>query len=289
MRHVSIDTESTGFNNARLVELAAIEFDPITGVTGARLQSYVSPAGQKVDPGAFGVHGLSDSFLANKPLFRDIATEFREFIKDAIVYAHNASFDTRLLNAEFARAGLSSIEDLTADVVCTLKLSKKVHPGFKSRKLDVLCDHYKVDRSKRGNHGALIDCDLLVQVYVPMRRDSLSLPAVQSPLPADSRLARAAPSTAIPASTAAPTPASPKPAAVKREGWRPGGPWYEDELASLVHLHGQKMEIDDICLKHNRSFLSIAMQMAKIGLITQAQVDEMKAVRVTNVEPSMAP
>lgn len=285
MRHIAIDTESTGFINARLVELAAIEFDPLTGVTGARFQSYVSPAGQKVDPGAYGVHGLSDSFLANKPLFRDVAAEFRKFIEGAIVYAHNAPFDARLLNAEFKRVGASSIEDLTSDVVCTLKVAKKLHPHFKSRKLDVMCDHYKVDRTKRGNHGALIDCDLLVQVYVNMRRDTFAMPAMSGSMPDDRNLSRA-PANAPPPS-ASPT-VNAKPVA-KKEGWRPGGPWYEDETASLIDLHGRQIGIDDICTKHNRSFLSIAMQMAKLGLITQAQVDEMKAARVANVEVSMAP
>jgi DNA polymerase-3 subunit epsilon len=277
MKCIVIDTESTGFNNARLVELAAIEFDPITGATGARFQSYVSPESQKVDSGAYAVHGLSDSFLSKKPLFRDIAVQFRSFIEGAVIYAHNAPFDIRLLNAEFERMGSSPIENVVSEVVCTLKLSKAVLPTFKSRKLDVLCDHYQVDRTKRGNHGALIDCDLLAQVCVHLMRDHTSRKNLQGAVDAAKILVR----NGVPSSMASPRTAGVK-ITTKREGWRPGGPWYEDELASLVDLHGRKINIDAICLQHNRSFLSIAMQLEKLGLITQEQVEKMKSLRLEN-------
>lgn len=260
MRHIIIDTETTGFTKNRLIEVAALEFDPLTGELGRSFHAYIKPEGESVEHGAFKVHGLSTAFLANKPLFRQVAGQLRQFLAGATLYAHNAPFDTRVLNNEFSLVGLPEMGTFSHAVCCTMSLAKKLKLPVVNNKLDTLCDHFQVDRTARVAHGALIDCQLLAQVYLKMI--VLTPPVPSSPV----KSAGAKPA----APRAAPDPE-------KRPGWRPGGPWYDDEKESLARLYNANTSFDDICAKHNRSFVSIVMQLVKQGVITQEKCDELRA------------
>lgn len=164
-RHIVIDTETTGFGTRRLIEFAGIEFDPATGRLGTRFHRYVNPAPNRVHHKAIKVHGLRDKFLKQFPPFADIAQPLREFLAGAICYAHSASFDCSVLNGEFSRLQLSPLEVLAQRIVCTHKVAKQRLPKLKGRKLDHLCDYYQIDRSRREQHSAEIDCELLVTVW----------------------------------------------------------------------------------------------------------------------------
>ena len=141
LRHVVFDTETTGFVAGRVIEVAALEFDPVTGVLGERLHCYANPAPDYVEPGASRVHGLHNSFLARHPGFDQIGGRLQDFIRGAACYAHNAPFDRRVLNGEFERLGLPELDSITARVVCTLEQARKRLPTLTARKLDALCDH----------------------------------------------------------------------------------------------------------------------------------------------------
>jgi DNA polymerase III subunit epsilon len=132
--------------------------------TGRVHHVYVNPA-RGMSPGAFEVHGLSDTFLSDKPLFAAIADELHSFFGDGRLVAHNASFDIGFLNAEFGRTGHPV---LTMDrVVDTLSLARRKHPGA-ANSLDALCQRYGIDNSRRLKHGALLDAELLAEVYVEL-------------------------------------------------------------------------------------------------------------------------
>lgn len=259
MRHIVIDTETTGFTKNRLIEVAALEFDPLTGEVGASFHTYVRPDSERVESGALKVHGLSTAFLSDKPLFSAVAPAFKKFLDNAVIYAHNASFDTRVLNAELSRVGFPELSVFTSDIRCTLNKAKSLKLPTVNSKLDTLCDYFGVDRSSRKFHGALLDCQLTVAVYQKL---------LLVPSPVD------VPKSASPATKARSTP-DPS----KRPGWRPGGPWYDDEKESLANLYTSNVSFDDICLKHNRSFVSIVMQLVKQGIISQEKCDELRAER----------
>jgi DNA polymerase III subunit epsilon len=166
MREVIFDTETTGLdpqNGDRLVEIGCIEM--VNRVeTGATFHGYFNPQ-RTMPPAAEAVHGLSDAFLADKPLFATRAREMLEFLGDAPLVAHNASFDFGFVNAELALCGL---EPLSRDrMVDTVALARVRHPGAKLS-LDALCTRYGIDRSHRTKHGALLDAELLCQVYVEL-------------------------------------------------------------------------------------------------------------------------
>ena len=128
-RHVVFDTETTGFRNARVIEVAAIEFNPETGETGERFHYYVNPAPQRVEPAARRVHGLDNRFLARHPAFSHVATPLQTFLGDAALYAHNAPYDRRMLDLEFGLLQLPPVETVAKRIVCTLAESYKRLPG----------------------------------------------------------------------------------------------------------------------------------------------------------------
>ncbi len=166
MREVVFDTETTGLspaNGDRLVEIGCVEL--INRVeTGRTFHAYFNPE-RAMAIEAQAIHGLSDAFLADKALFHDVVEDLLEFIDDSPLVAHNASFDFAFLNAELGNCGRLSISH--ARMIDTLALSRTRHPGAK-HSLDALCTRFGIDRSHRIKHGALLDAQLLAQVYVEL-------------------------------------------------------------------------------------------------------------------------
>ena len=166
MREIVFDTETTGLDphtGDRLVEIGCIEMIN-RFPTGSVFHRYVNPERDMPD-GAFRVHGLSIEFLKDKPLFAQIVDELVEFIGDAPLVAHNAMFDLGFLNAELKRAGKELVN--RDRLVDTLMLARRRHPGA-SNKLDDLCVRYKIDNGRRTKHGALLDAELLAEVYIEL-------------------------------------------------------------------------------------------------------------------------
>jgi DNA polymerase-3 subunit epsilon len=169
MRQIVLDTETTGLEHAqghRIIEIGGVELVN-RRPSGRHFHRYVNP-GREVDPGAFEVHGISDAFLADKPQFAQIAQEFLDFVRGAELVIHNAPFDVGFLDAELALLGpeWGRIAD-HCNVVDTLALARARHPGQKNR-LDDLCRRYAVDNSQRVLHGALLDAEILADVYLRM-------------------------------------------------------------------------------------------------------------------------
>lgn len=165
IREIVFDTETTGLeNDDRIIEIAAVEIINYLP-TGRTFQCYINPDGKKVHPGAFKQHGLSNEFLKRKRKFSNHIDKFLAFIGDAPLVAHNAEFDMRMLNNELARLGRPPLSN---PVVDTLPLAREVKKGG-LHNLDALCRHFKIDLSKRKRHEALLDCQLLAQVYTELR------------------------------------------------------------------------------------------------------------------------
>lgn len=166
MREIVFDTETTGLDPAtgdRMVELGCIEM--INRVaTGRNFHGYFNPE-RSMPPEAEAVHGLSAAFLSDKPLFTERAQELLDFIGDSPLVAHNATFDFGFLNAELMVCGLAPVA--MDRMVDTLAIARRRHPGAKLS-LDALCTRYGIDRSHRTKHGALLDAELLAQVYVEL-------------------------------------------------------------------------------------------------------------------------
>jgi DNA polymerase-3 subunit epsilon len=163
MKELVLDTETTGISikdGHRLVEIGCIELDNLIP-TKNRFHCYLNPE-RKVSEKALEVHGYTDEFLAKQKKFLDVADEFLEFIKDKRLIIHNAEFDLGHLNNELSLLGKNKVKN---EVVDTLKLARDKFPGS-SVSLDALCKRYRVDNSKRTNHTALVDCDLLAKVYI---------------------------------------------------------------------------------------------------------------------------
>jgi len=167
-RQVFLDTETTGLGfkkGDRIAEIALLEMQN-RRLTGRQLQFYVNPE-REVSSQAQAVNGLSYAFLRDKPKFAQVAGQVRDFIKGAELIMHNAPFDLGFLNMEFARLGLSATETLCASVVDTLKIARGLHPGQENN-LNALCSRYRIDTSRRTRHGALVDTQLLSEVYLAM-------------------------------------------------------------------------------------------------------------------------
>jgi DNA polymerase-3 subunit epsilon len=183
MREIVFDTETTGLDPStgdRLVEIGCIELLN-RFPTGNTFHRYINPE-RDMPEAAFKVHGLSVEFLSDKPLFVHIVEELVEFLGDAPLVAHNAMFDLGFLNAELKRAGKEIVA--RERLVDTLMLARRKHPGA-SNKLDDLCLRYKVDNSKRTKHGALLDAELLAEVYIEMtgaRQATLGLASLSAGL-----------------------------------------------------------------------------------------------------------
>ena len=163
MKEVVLDTETTGISikdGHRIVEIGCLELDDLIP-TKNKFHCYLNPE-RKVSEKAFEVHGYTDEFLAKQKKFIDIGEEFLEFIKDKRLIIHNADFDLAHLNNELAILGKKKISN---EVIDTLILARDKFPGSPAS-LDALCKRYRVDNSKRTQHTALIDCDLLAKVYI---------------------------------------------------------------------------------------------------------------------------
>lgn len=167
VREIVFDTETTGLSpngGDRVVEIGCVEvFNHIP--TGATFHVYINPE-RDMPEEAFAVHGLSSAFLADKPVFAAICDEFLAFIGDAKLVAHNAAFDMGFINAEIGRLGHPPIDE--SRVVDTLALARRRNP-FGSNSLDALCQRYGIDNSRRVKHGALLDAEILADVYVELR------------------------------------------------------------------------------------------------------------------------
>ena len=181
-RLISLDTETTGLypeNGDRLVEIGCVALDGRLIKTGSenQLQLYINPE-REVPQEAIDVHGLTNEFLADKPVFAQVADRFLNFVKCSTLIIHNAAFDTAFLDMELGRIGKGRIRDY-CDVIDTVKLAKQLLPG-KAVSLDSLCRYYEIDNSSRTFHGALLDAQLLAEVYLSLSRgqDSLSLTEV---------------------------------------------------------------------------------------------------------------
>lgn len=167
MREIVFDTETTGLDprtGDRMVEIGCIELVNMVP-TGKTFHAYFNPE-RDMPAGAEQVHGLSAGFLADKPLFRDKLEELLAFIGDSPLIAHNAGFDFAFLNAEIAKCARDPI--CLSRMIDTVAMAKKRHPGAKLS-LDALCTRYGIDRSHRVKHGALLDAELLAQVYVELK------------------------------------------------------------------------------------------------------------------------
>lgn len=174
MRQIFLDTETTGLDpkqGHRIIEVAGVEMIN-RRLTGKHFHRYINPQ-REIDAGAQQVHGISLEFLQDKPLFRDIAGEFLDYVGDAELIIHNAPFDVGFLNAELALLGRERIEAHCA-ITDTLKMAKEMRPGQRNN-LDALCRFFQIDNSGRTLHGALLDAELLAEVYLAMTRGQESL------------------------------------------------------------------------------------------------------------------
>ncbi len=164
-REIVFDTETTGLeplNGDRVVEIGCVELMNHVP-TGRTMHVYLNPE-RDMPEEAFKVHGLSEAFLRDKPLFSSIAGQFLEFVSDATLVAHNASFDIAFLNAELARVNLPPLSN---PVIDTVQVARRRHPGARVS-LDALCKHYNIDNSRRALHGALLDSQILAEVYLEL-------------------------------------------------------------------------------------------------------------------------
>jgi DNA polymerase-3 subunit epsilon len=175
MRQIVLDTETTGLEprqGHRVIELAAIELVN-RRVSERRFHRYLNPE-RDIEAGAAAIHGLTLERLQDEPRFAEIAPALLEFIRGAELIIHNAPFDVGFLNRELELAGLGTLDEFCPSVVDTLKLAKELHPGKKNN-LNALCDRYQIDNSHRTLHGALLDTELLAEVYLAMTRGQDSL------------------------------------------------------------------------------------------------------------------
>ena len=175
MRQIILDTETTGLDHKlghRIIEIAAVEIVD-RRPTGTHFHRYVNP-GRSSDEGALAVHGLTEEFLRDKPRFSDVANEFLHFIAGAELIIHNSAFDCAFLDMELALLDLKPIAGHCSGIVDTLRMARDLHPGKKNN-LDSLCERYQIDNSGRTLHGALLDANLLAEVYLALTRGQDSL------------------------------------------------------------------------------------------------------------------
>ena len=169
MRQIILDTETTGLEvkqGHRIIEIGCVELRN-RRKTDLHFHHYINPE-HEIDDGAYEVHGISNEFLSDKPIFRDIAQDFIDFIRDSELIIHNAPFDTGFLNYELEQLGpeWGRVEDY-CKITDTLVMARERHPGQKNS-LDALCQRYNVDNSQREQHGALLDAQILLDVYLAM-------------------------------------------------------------------------------------------------------------------------
>ena len=181
MREIIFDTETTGLDNKldRVIEIGGVELIN-KFPTGRTFHKYINPQGRQVHPEALAVHGISNEQLLDKPTFAEVLDEFLEFFDGAKLVAHNAMFDLGFINAELARLGQAEIQ--SERIIDTLALARRKHP-MGPNSLDALCRRYGIDNSHRAKHGALLDSELLAEVYIEMiggRQAALGLVSTKS-------------------------------------------------------------------------------------------------------------
>lgn len=166
MREIIFDTETTGLDNKadRIIEIGGVELENMFP-TGRSIHLYINADGREIHPDAQAVHGITAEFLADKPVFADVVQEIVDFFDGARFVAHNASFDMGFVNAEFARLGIPAVDPTR--VIDTLAIARRRHP-MGPNSLDALCRRYGIDNSHRTKHGALLDAELLADVYIEM-------------------------------------------------------------------------------------------------------------------------
>jgi DNA polymerase III subunit epsilon len=192
-RLVLLDTETTGLEpeaGHRIIEIGCVELVN-RRITGKHFHVYLNPDRQ-IDAGAIAVHGITNEFLSDKPRFADIAADFIAFIEGAELIIHNAPFDVGFINHEFSQSGHGKLSDYS-DVFDTLAYARKKHPGQRNS-LDALCKRYNIDNSHRELHGALLDAEILADVFLLMTGGQISLLAE----PAEADVAVAQPSQTPP-------------------------------------------------------------------------------------------
>jgi len=175
MRQIVLDTETTGLNprsGDRVIEIGCVEMID-RRLTGNNFHHYVNPE-RDSEEGALAVHGLTTEFLSDKPKFVEIIDELRDYLQGAEVIIHNAPFDIGFLDAEFARLNVPEFKQHVSGVIDTLVQAKEMYPG-KRNSLDALCDRYGISNAHRTLHGALLDAELLAEVYLAMTRGQNSL------------------------------------------------------------------------------------------------------------------
>jgi DNA polymerase III subunit epsilon len=165
LREIVLDTETTGLSpqsGDRVVEIGCVEL--INHIpSGKNYHAYINPE-RDMPEGAYRVHGLSEEFLSQKPLFSEVVADFSAFVADSTLIIHNAPFDMGFLKAEFDKVGHKLLQN---DVIDTVQLARKRHPGARVS-LDALCKHYGIDNSRRELHGALLDSEILAEVYLEL-------------------------------------------------------------------------------------------------------------------------
>jgi DNA polymerase-3 subunit epsilon len=175
MRQIVLDTETTGLDPAlghRIIEVGGVELVN-RRPTGNHFHRYLNPD-RDIEDGALQVHGITADFLRDKPKFSDIVDEFLDYVDGAELIIHNAPFDVAFLNYELGILRRQAITHCCPSIVDTLRMARDVHPG-KKNSLDALCERYQVDNSQRTLHGALLDAQLLAEVYLAMTRGQESL------------------------------------------------------------------------------------------------------------------
>ena len=176
MRQIVLDTETTGLSaqdGDRIIEIGCVELlNP--KLAGNNRHFYLHPEDRAIHEEALRVHGITLDFLADKPVFAQVADDLRDYLQGAQLVIHNAPFDIGFLNAEFARLGWGAVTDLIDSVIDTLVMAKEMYPG-KRNGLDALCDRLDVDNSGRTFHGALLDAELLADVYINLTRGQNAL------------------------------------------------------------------------------------------------------------------
>jgi DNA polymerase-3 subunit epsilon len=180
VRQIVLDTETTGLEHAqghRLIEIGCVELVN-RRLTGRHFHRYVNPQ-REIDAGAIEVHGITNEMLIDKPLFHQIVEELLEFIRGAELIIHNAPFDIGFLNSEVTLLGRDERIEHLCSVIDTLVLARQRHPGQKNN-LDALCNRYGVDNSQRELHGALLDAEILADVYLAMTGGQTALALASS-------------------------------------------------------------------------------------------------------------
>jgi len=176
MRYIVLDTETTGLETSqghRIIEIGCVELIDRT-ISGKTYHQYINPE-REIDEGAIEVHGITNEFLSDKPKFQDIAVDFMRFISGAELIIHNARFDVGFINYELSKlkSNKRQVED-DCTILDTLALARKMHPGQKNN-LDALCKRYNINNSERDLHGALLDAEILSDVYLAMTGGQVKL------------------------------------------------------------------------------------------------------------------